>query len=1211
MKKKILLSITFLFALSLTIFYFIFNSNNFQNFIKNKILQIIPINYDSVQFIFFPPAVVFQSVNFKQDALEIFCKKLFITSPILTSIPFKINSACENGSITIPEGSSTKKLSIDSIPEKINIPILFLQIKDFLKNFLFIEKFSLKNIIIKTTKKTILVKKSYIRLKDDSIQFYSDLNSEEFKSSANIQFLLTKKSIQLNNFHIIHPDLTIKTFGKLEKEKDFLPLEIKSSLKILKEFSGNFSFKGFISLKEIFGNFSVKNFYSPYFYEDKIEGKVFLTKKSILIKELLGFYDNTQSFSIKNSYIYNKKLFPDPIKIIVKNLSLEKILHFLPDTRKKVFGFITGDCIFKYTDIDNFKIESNVLNGVNLSLILETDIFKFKKVELEKAEFFMKNSIFFINAEKENLITASGSINPLKYSISLKNIDLEDSSLLPLLKTKGLFSGSINFTDNILDVKGDVEKFKIFDFNLENSTINLSLDMDKAILKLQDCNLKNIFKNSTNGSIDLEKKILNLEILIEKISSQKLKNIYVFDFLNYIQGNFSGKINISKSFDNPQYLIEGFLEKSSVLNNYFEKINFSTTYNELFLIMHSFHINKKSDFLKGNFYYNFSNNILEKLSIKSSPLKSNFFSYFSSFIPFNHEIFIDINKDEKINGVISINSINQASNIKNICHLNDNSINCELMNKDCTITGTLENFHPEFFGTLNTKNDEIINKFMPTHSQLKNIHLDLDFSIKYKKNMFLSSNIRKFDISIYNKDLKLKKPFKLIAEDNNYLWNFELYSTDSNIVSSAKKNIITNTFNIKNMSFIYKDYFIIDGSFFAEINYTNRLFGFLKSDSLKLKLNDINESINFQSHLSYDKNLVIHSIKTDDQSILCKNNSCTLNNLLLEKNNSSLLLHGSLQYLNKMNILKGSLVVDNLKIKDNIEELIPQSYSQSIKDIFLPTMKNKKSKISIDTSVKINNALIENSLLNLSLTGDMQIKESIENPKIITSLKLKDTSFISINENKLNITSFKIISNDYLNNIQPNIQLSANGFIENYLVSISLNGNIDKYTTILSSSPKLSEEQILSLIFFKHTEITNKNISKSQNFQSQFLSIGLTIFDQLQISKDLKKNQKIEIKLISENENNDYNIIDPDLYIKKKSNTKLEITKKLNKDTTLSYKRRLDDEFIAENKVTYQKKINQNTKIEFFYEKKNSYNNINTEKYNYIGGRLNFNWSFK
>ena len=121
----------------------------------------------------------------------------------------------------------------------------------------------------------------------------------------------------------------------------------------------------------------------------------------------------------------------------------------------------------------------------------------------------------------------------------------------------------------------------------------------------------------------------------------------------------------------------------------------------------------------------------------------------------------------------------------------------------------------------------------------------------------------------------------------------------------------------------------------------------------------------------------------------------------------------------------------------------------------------------------------------------------------------------------------------------------------------------------------------------------------------------MTIFDQLQISKDLRKNQQIQIKLISENEDNDYNILDPDIYMKKKSNTKIEITKQLPKNSMLSYKRRLGDESIEEDKITYEKKINKNTRIEAFYEKKNSSNTINPGKYNYIGGGLNFNWSFK
>lgn len=1211
MKKKILLSISFLFLLSLIVFYFVFHSKNFQNFIKNKILQIIPINYHSVQFIFFPPAIVFQLVDFKKDNLEIFCKKLFITSPLLTSIPFKINPKCENGSINILGESKEKKFSLDKLPEKINIQILFLQVKDFFKNFFFIEKFSLKNIIIKNKTRQVLVKRSQLTLNNDSIHFSSDITSEEFKSSANIQFLLTKKSIQINNFHLIHPELTIKTFGNLEKNKDFLPLEIKSSLKILPDFSGSFIFKGFISLKEIFGNFSINNFYSPYFYEDKMQGKISLTKNSIFIRELFGFYDDIQSFSIKNTYIYKKVLFPDPIKIKSNNLSLEKVLHFLPDVRKKVFGFISGDYIFTYTDQDNFRVESNLIHGIDLSLILETSIFKIQKVELKKAEFFMKKKNFFINLEQENFITAQGSVNPLNYSILLKDVSLEKISLIPSIKTKGLFNGSIDLKDNIINVKGNVDSLNIFDLNLGNSFVNLFIDIEKSILKLQECTLKNTFKNSVNGSLDLSKEQVDLLITTEKISTKNVKNIYPFDFLKFIQGNFSGKINISNTFENPNYSVEGFLEKASIVNNYFEKINFATTYNEKSLTMHNFSINKKNEYLTGNFYYIFSTNKLETFSIKSSPLKSSFFSYFSSFIPFNHEILLDIKKNKTTNGLLSINSINQEKNIKNTCSFKEDLVNCQLINKDCLLSGSIENLQPNLSGTLNTKNYEIINKFMPNHSQLKSFFLNLDFSLRYNGKLYLESNIKNLDTNIYNQYLTLNKPFKLTINDHNYLWNFELKNNESNIVSSAKNKIFTNTFNIKNMNFSYKDYFSIDGSFLAELNYSNKLYFSFKSDLLTLKLSEVNESIKFQTNIKYDKKIFINYVKTDNKSIMCNANNCNFNNFFLEKNSSSFLMNGSLQYLNQSNILKGSLVVDNLKIKDKIEDLIPQSYSRSIKEFFLPVTKNEKSKMNIDTSIRVNNAVIENSLLNISLEGNINLKESIENPRVNTALKLKDSSFISINENKLDITSLKITSHDYFHTIKPSIHLSSNGLIENYLITINLNGNIEKYTTTLSSSPKLSEEQILSLLFFKHTETTNKNITKSQNFQSQFLSIGITIFDQLQISKDLRKNQNIQIKLISENEENNYNIIEPDLYLKKKSNTKLEITKQLANDSTISYKRRLGDESIEENKVTYQKKINKNAKLELFYEKKNSSNTINPGKYNYIGGGLNFNWSFK
>jgi hypothetical protein len=515
-------------------------------------------------------------------------------------------------------------------------------------------------------------------------------------------------------------------------------------------------------------------------------------------------------------------------------------------------------------------------------------------------------------------------------------------------------------------------------------------------------------------------------------------------------------------------------------------------------------------------------------------------------------------------------------------------------------------------GTLKTKNHEIINKFMPNHSQIKNFFVNMDFIIKYNKQFTVESTVKNLDINIYNQDLKLKSPFNLNIKNNDYFWNLELQNSQSKINLFAEKNTFINTLDIKNMQFMYKDLFSIEGSFFSEIKYTKELYFTFKSDSLKLKINEVNDPINFATSLVYNKKIFINYLKTTNKNIICNTNTCNINNFFLEKNNSSLLLNGSIQYLNQKNVLKGNLSLDNLKIKDKIEDLIPSSFSQSIKKIFLPRIdSNEKSLMNVDTTIKVNNALIENSLFNISLEGDIKIKESIINPKIITALKLRDNSFITINENKLDITSLRITSNDYLNSTKPTIHLASNGFIENYLINVSLNGNIEKYTTTLSSSPKLSQDQILSLIFFKHTETTNKNISKSQNFQSQFLSIGLTIFDQLQISKDLRKNQQIQIKLISENEDNDYNILDPDIYMKKKSNTKIEITKQLPKNSMLSYKRRLGDESIEEDKITYEKKINKNTRIEAFYEKKNSSNTINPGKYNYIGGGLNFNWSFK
>jgi len=163
----------------------------------------------------------------------------------------------------------------------------------------------------------------------------------------------------------------------------------------------------------------------------------------------------------------------------------------------------------------------------------------------------------------------------------------------------------------------------------------------------------------------------------------------------------------------------------------------------------------------------------------------------------------------------------------------------------------------------------------------------------------------------------------------------------------------------------------------------------------------------------------------------------------------------------KTSMLKGQLFVDRSQLKQNI---FSRGFQRKFFDLPGSAIDGKGTDLLIDLQVKTKDPVrVSTSFLETSVKVDVSVEGSLLQPKVLGKLSVLSGS-LAFPYKPLYITSGVIgFSSGHL--YDPAIEIRAKNKLKRYNIDLSVSGLLGQPEISLESSPPLTEEQIISLLF--------------------------------------------------------------------------------------------------------------------------------------------------
>lgn len=227
--------------------------------------------------------------------------------------------------------------------------------------------------------------------------------------------------------------------------------------------------------------------------------------------------------------------------------------------------------------------------------------------------------------------------------------------------------------------------------------------------------------------------------------------------------------------------------------------------------------------------------------------------------------------------------------------------------------------------------------------------------------------------------------------------------------------------------------------------------------------------------------------------------------------------------------------------------------------------------------------LYDRTLYNMFISGDVHFGGSLQNPTASGQFDVRNGTFKYLSH-VFNITkgNAHFVGGSYL----PNLQLEAETNVSNYTIMLGVKGTVDHMDLSLSSNPRLSRKQIISMLTFgrgadsNSSTLTNEDVNAVATAGLQMFAFGY-VQDALQNTLGL---DRINITTGS---------IDPD--------------EPTNRDTASNYNIEIGKYVLPRVMLTYSQGINNKQNkygIEYSVKRNLKFTGWHTSKgNNYIGGR--------
>ena len=257
-----------------------------------------------------------------------------------------------------------------------------------------------------------------------------------------------------------------------------------------------------------------------------------------------------------------------------------------------------------------------------------------------------------------------------------------------------------------------------------------------------------------------------------------------------------------------------------------------------------------------------------------------------------------------------------------------------------------------------------------------------------------------------------------------------------------------------------------------------------------------------------------------------------------------------------------------------------------------------------------------NNWLNLPVNFNLRVEGSesepildgkVESVKSLGSFNFKDIDYVI----KEGIISFSA-SDDYTN---PYLNIESEAVISSYRINARIIGPMENYSVLLTSTPPLESNDILSLITLGYVQSSNQETSEEDRGSLASVGVGSLLLDQLKIRKLLRDNLGLVLSVKSEEQevnsgflnarNGGESIVDG----RTQTTTRVQITKQLSNQFNVSMSRDLTINYQGLN-LNY--KVNPDVTVKGIIEQNNSLEIVEgANNDTAVGVDINFNWTFK
>lgn len=221
--------------------------------------------------------------------------------------------------------------------------------------------------------------------------------------------------------------------------------------------------------------------------------------------------------------------------------------------------------------------------------------------------------------------------------------------------------------------------------------------------------------------------------------------------------------------------------------------------------------------------------------------------------------------------------------------------------------------------------------------------------------------------------------------------------------------------------------------------------------------------------------------------------------------------------------------------------------------------------ILLDLQVLLNrNIVVKNSLIDGSVTGQLQVKGAPTDPVLLGKISMERKSKIIFKDKVFDIQSGVIDFNDP-DEINPNLYISAISRINEYDITLLAQGPSKNLTIHLNSVPPLSEQDIISLIALGVTSSAmDQNLQSRQQAEQLGVEIGGAVLAK-PINKQLESTLGLNLAVTSQYDST-RNISVPKITLSRRLSEKMKVSGSRPVGDTQSYDIKL--EYLLNSNIT-------------------------------------------